>query len=249
MRYRQTSDGPRPPRHGKSRYRAEAVEVISELDVQTPNPRVSFTVMAHPKRKEWAEDIARDIGCDITWDEKNDRHDTGLRAIKACDLSADWHVVIQDDVILCEDFVSTLTEACKFANPLSPIGLYYGGSGGVRSAHVSPHLRAMEVGANWIIRKGPVWGPGIVYPVSTIPNLVKHFESSAVENYDRRVMRYYQSIEQDCWYTVPSLVDHRQEDNPSLCGHDRPNRTARLFAGPQTPSVLRWNGPAIRSRA
>jgi hypothetical protein len=249
MRYRQTSDKPRPPHHGRNRYREGAVEVIEELSVSTIEPVLSFTVMAHEKRKEWAEEIAAEIGCDITWDRRNDRHDTGARAIEAYNPKATHHVVVQDDALLCGDFVNTLTEACRYAHPFAPLGLYHGGKGGARSAHVVAHNHAVDAGARWLIRKGPIWGPGIVYPVATIPDLLKYFKTSAVQNYDRRVMRYYQSVEQDCWYTVPSLVDHRTEENPSLCGHDLPNRHARLFAGPQTPSVLRWNGPAVRSKA
>lgn len=248
MRYRQASDNLRPPSRNH-KYREGAAEVIRELSVSTPQPKLSFTVMAHEKRKEWAEDIAREIGCDITWDQRNDRHDTGFRAIKAYDPDATHHVVVQDDVHLCGDFKNTVYEACRYAHPFAPIGLYHGGKGSARSAHVSAHTRAVKENATWLIRKGPIWGPAIVYPVATIPDLMKYFKSSSVTNYDRRVMRYYQSVRQDCWYTIPSLVDHRTEDNPSLCGHNLPNRHARLFAGPQTPSVLRWNGPAVRSYA
>lgn len=247
MRYRQVSDKPRPLRHGQAKHREGAVEVIRSLAVNTPNPRLSFTVMAHEKRKDWALQIAAEIGCDITWDRINDRHDTGLRAIKAYDSGATHHVVVQDDAHLCEDFVRTVEDAVRYAHPFAPIGLYYGGKGGARSAHVFAHNRAVQENANWIIRKGPIWGPGIVYPVATIPDLVKYFSTSAIQNYDRRVMWYYQSVEQDCWYTIPSLVNHRVEDNPSLCGHNLPNRQARLFAGPQASSVLRWDGPAVRS--
>jgi hypothetical protein len=244
--YRQVSDRLQPPSYATNKYREGAAEVVFDLPVVTEDPRISFTVMAHPKRKDWAEQISKDIGCNITWDQINDRHDTGLRAIKSCDLEADWHVVVQDDVILCDNFVETVYNSLRYVPTTSPVGFYYGGKGKTSSAHARAAIEAQKSKANWIIRKGPVWGPAIGYPVNTIPGLVRHFRNSAVANYDRRVMRYYESIDEDCWYTFPSLVDHRQEDNPSLCGHDRPNRSARSFLSPQSALEVDWSGSAIK---
>lgn len=209
---------------------------------------VSFTVMAHPKRKEWAEELARDIGCDITWDQRNDRHDTGLRAIRAHGVNVTHHVVVQDDVHLCQDFRETVEEMVRYADPYAPIGLYYGAKGKASSRHSMAHEAAVSAGAVWLARPGPVWGPGIIYPVATIPDLVKYFSASIVENYDRRVMKYYESVGKSCWYSVPSLVDHRQEGNPSLCGHDRGNRQSRMFIGPQSGLNVEWSGPVLRSQ-
>jgi hypothetical protein len=246
MRYRQVTDSFRPPLRRESIYREGAVKVINESPVSTPDPVVSFTVMAHEKRKQWAEEIAEQLGCDITWDRRNDRHDTGLRAIKAYDPDATHHVVVQDDVHLCNNFKEVVTNAIRYAHPFAPIGLYHGGKGNAMSAHVRVVSEAEKHGACWIARKGPIWGPGIVYPVATIPDLIKYFSSSIVENYDRRVMKYYQSVGQMCWYTYPSLVDHRQENNPSLCGHDRGNRVARKFLGPQEALEVDWSGPVVK---
>jgi len=248
MRYRQVSDEPRPSFRYTSRYREGAAEVVKKVSISTENPLLSVTVMAHPKRKEWAEELAVQIPATITWDQKNDRHDTGYRAIKAHDVNATHHVVVQDDVHLCGNFLKAVTEACKYAPNNAPIGLYYGGKGKASSAHAKAALEAEANNASWIVRKGPIWGPAIVYPVSTIPDLLKYFKSSVVENYDRRVMRYYQSLNQMCWYTFPSLVDHRQEDNPSLCGHDRGNRVARHFAGPQNALEVDWSGPVLKAK-
>ncbi len=245
MRYRQSSDSFRPPDYRNSKYRERAVEVVSGLE-QKP-VKVSYTIMAHPKREKWAEELAVQIPATITWDQKNDRHDTGYRAIEAYDADATHHCVVQDDVILCDDFKKNVKSACSYADSKAPIGLYYGGKGKVSSAHVKAALEADRFNASWIVRKGPIWGPSIVYPTSTIPGLLKYFKNSVVENYDRRVMMYYQKQNTKCWYTYPSLVDHRQEDNPSLCGHDRGNRVAKRFFGPQEALEVDWSGPVVKA--
>lgn len=246
MRYRQTSDDFRPLSRSNKKYSEGAVEVVQRGSISTFEPVVSFTVMAHEKRKEWAEQIATEIGCDITWDRRNDRHDTGLRAIKAYDPDATHHVVVQDDVRLCDNFTKVVANAISYADPFAPIGLYYGGGSSKMSRHVAAAAEAEKHNASWIVRKGPIWGPAIVYPVATIPDLMKYFKASIVENYDRRVMNYYHSMGQACWYSYPSLVDHRQGDSPSLCGHDRGNRVARRFITPQEALEMDWSGPVVK---
>jgi hypothetical protein len=248
MRYRQISDSFRPPDHRSHKYRERAAEVVLSVPVSTENPILSFTVMAHKKREKWAEEIAEEIGCNITWDQKNDRHETGLRAIESYDANATHHCVVQDDVILAKDFVNLVQDACRYVPPNSPIGLYYGGKGARKSAHFKAGQDADEANASWIVRKGPIWGPGIVYPIASIKQLAWYFKVSPIQNYDRRVMKYYQSVGADCWYTNPSLVDHRQEDNPSLCGHDKGNRVARNFASPQTGIEVDWSGPVLKAK-
>ena len=246
MNLRQKKDRPFPPRSGASRYRDTSAKVVSSLGPYKDSVKVSFTVMAHPKRREWAEQIAADIGCDITWDQRNDRHDTGLRAIKAHDVGADYHVVVQDDVVLPADFAESVREALRWV-PGEPVSFYYGGKGSAHSKHVAAWSEASRAGCSWLARKGPIWGPAIAYPRANIAELIDYFKSSDVQNYDRRVMKFYQSVGSLCWYSLPSLVEHRQDDNPSLCGHDRGLRQAREFVGPRSALDVDWSGPVARA--
>jgi hypothetical protein len=245
LQYRQARDNFRPPVHRRSVYRDRAAEVVPPREPR--RSAVSFTVMAHPKRAVWAEALAERIGhgCTVTWDQKNDRHDTGIRAIRAYGPGT-HHCVVQDDALVPDDFALSVVEACRWVPEGHPIGLYHGGS--ERSAHGRVWAEALARGAVWLARKGPIWGPGIVYPSETIQALTSWYEVSHVQNYDRRVMKFYQQMGRDCWYTVPSLVEHRQEDNPSLCGHDTGVRRAAAFIGPRSAVEVDWSGLALRSR-
>lgn len=246
VRYRQNTDRHRPPRHGASRYRDVAAAVVPSDGPYRESVNVSFTIMAHPKRAEWVGELQRQLPeASVTWDQKNDRHDTGLRAIKAHGVNVDWHVVVQDDVVLPDNFAGAVREALRWV-PDAPVGFYYGGKGSAHSQHVAAWSQAD--GASWLVRKGPIWGPAIAYPAGNIGALIDYFGQSDVENYDRRVMRFYQSVGVDCWYSMPSLVEHRQGDNPSLCGHDRGVRQAREFVGPRNALEVDWSGPVARSR-
>jgi hypothetical protein len=202
--------------------------------------------MAHFKRKDWAENLAAEIPANIVWDRKNDRHDTGLRAIKAHGVNANWHVVVQDDVHVPPDFKEGVEEVLKWVPDGVPVSFYHGGSAKT-SRHSQAVLRAIDAGACWLERKGPIWGPAIAYPVDTIPALVKFFAASEVQNYDRRVMEYYQSVGVDCWYTIPSIVEHRQEGNVSIVGHDYKGvRKAKSFLGPRSVLSVDWSNPVLK---
>lgn len=245
MKYRQTNDKRQAPSPRTTRYRGQAFW----LENKKPKERqavVSFTIMAHKKRARWARALAAKIGCGITWDKVNDRHETGLRAIQAYDDKATHHCVVQDDAIICKGFVEAVKEACCYLPDGAPASLYHGGFN-KESIHSQAFDRAVSSGASWLVRKGPIWGPAIIYPVSTIEDLVKFYEESEVQNYDRRVMRFYQKNNQKCWYSVPSLVQHRVEGNPSLSGHDGNIRQARAFVGPQNALDVDWSGPILKA--
>ncbi len=234
----------------KKNRHTEGRQVLEDGRVRQRDIRLSFAIMAHPKRRDWVDSLEANMPkATVVWDRVNDRHDTGLRSILAYDREATHHVVVQDDSILGLDFAKGLEKALSYVDPGAPVGLYYGAKGSVGSAHAIAVDFAVQNGASWVVRKGPVWGPAIVFPVDTINELVTYFKSSSTPNYDRRVMEFYQSNGVDCWYSVPSMVDHRTDGNASLAGHDwKGPRAARVFSGPQSLLDVGWDGPVVRFR-
>lgn len=249
-RYTQIADrAPAPPARRRRLSYSDGGFELREGKLFKESVNVSFAIMAHKKREAWVPYLQEKIpSAKVVWDKYNDRHETGLRSIKAHGANADWHVVVQDDVILADDFVEGVQEALRFVPDGSPVGFYYGGKGSKNSAHATALSEAIVRGASWLVRRGPVWGPAIAYPVSTIGDLTEFYEKSSVQNYDRRAKTFYDSRNARCWYSVPSLVDHRVEDNPSLSGHHKPNRSAGVFVGPRSALSVDWSGPALWDR-
>lgn len=68
-------------------------------------PTLSITIMAHPKREEWARELGDELDAEVIWDQKNNLWDTCKRAWLANDLEKDYSMVLQDDVILCDNFI------------------------------------------------------------------------------------------------------------------------------------------------
>jgi hypothetical protein len=135
--------------------------------------------------------------------------------------------VIQDDAIVCDDLVEGLTKALEVV-PDNPVGLYLGNirpAPGLMGAMAS---HAERNGLSWVVGEGPLWGVGVCLPASMVHPMLEGCASSHIENYDRRMAAWFKSEGIDCWYTLPSLVDHRA--GPSLIyGAAAPVRHARNF--------------------
>lgn len=194
---------------------------------------VAGVVMAHEKRRPWAEGLAEQLGLPICWDRINDRHETGFRCLEA-GISSDashW-LVVQDDAITCRDLLAGLDQAVRVSEDRI-VGLYVGNVRPQAATSTRKVAAAREQGRSWLALPGPWWGVGIVIPTVHLSSLVGHYEASRHENYDRRIEKWAAAAKVGCWYTVPSLVEHRHGDeNPSLVPkRTATQRRARWFIG------------------
>lgn len=205
--------------------------------------RLSVAVMAHPARAGDVPALLRDLDAPATvvWDEINDRWHTGRRSLLAFDPHATHHLVVQDDAILCRELVPMLEERVLEAVPDHPIALYTGAAR-PRANYVEARIAwAMEHGEAWLAMEGPLWGVAIVLPTRFIaPAVTWGDRHPEILNYDIRLARYFKSIRTSCFYTVPSLVDHR--DGESLVeGRNGKGRKAFRFIGRHnSPRTVDW---------
>lgn len=206
------------------------------------NMRCSTVIMAHPSRSELVEELQSTLDRDVpvVYDGKvkpskspQQRWRTGRRAWEAIDRTADYGMVIQDDVLVSRDFIAGVESAL---NVLGPEGLVsaYTGTGRPDQTSVLRALDAAErQGSSWTSTRSLNWGPAIIVPTSTIEDMLYWCDQKkhAVKNYDYRIGLYFRDVVGwRTWYLVPSLVEHR--DVPSLVGHDAgPKREAHNFIG------------------
>jgi hypothetical protein len=202
--------------------------------------KLSATIMAHPARERAVGELQAQLDreLEVIWDENPvpskdpmQRWAVGRRAWEAHDPTADWHLVIQDDVFVSKHLMAGLERAL---DELGKDGLVsaYTGTGRPDQANVHRALAyATKNGYTWMTTRSLNWGPAILAPVHTIPAMLKwcSHSSKARGNYDWRIGVYYRDVlKWRTWYTNPSLVEHR--GLPSLCGHDTgPVRKAHRF--------------------
>ena len=217
--------------------------------VASGNGELSVAIMAHKKREEWVPDLESQLpGVTTVWDKKNDRWDTGARSLVAHNGKSEWHMVVQDDALLPPDFYEGVKKMLRSAPPEHPVGLYYGR---VRPRAIDTEnltAKAKKEKASFIVHNGPWWGVGIVIPTAHTKDIVNWGDKNPqIPNYDRRISRWYGQMDIPCYYTVPSLIEHRTENNPSLVpGRTGQNRRAWEFLGPRSALDIEWNGPIVK---
>lgn len=209
--------------------------------------KLSVSVMAHHKRAHLVPELVERLGVDadrVTWDRKSDRWETGRRAMLDHDPDADYHMVLQDDAIICRDLIPGLQVALDHV-PAEALACPYVGTRRPLTEKVTAAVeQANTLNASWIVLQTLNWGVAIIVPTATITDMVTWCDRLKIPNYDKRVGQYYWRVHNwPTWYTWPCLVDHR--DVPSLAGHG-PDRRAHRFAGEDISALdLHWDGERV----
>ncbi len=217
---------------------------------EAPVIRLSAAVMAHPKRTEMVESLLAELDrpVPVVWDQCNDRHETGLRALLAADPDATHHLVIQDDAVPCGDLLAGMEAALAHVPAGHPACFYVGRVRPFRQL-IDAAVRLAGDEASWLRMPGPYWGPAIVVPTADVPALATwwHGAGRRIPNYDRRIARFYAARGLNCYYSWPSLVDHRGD--VSLIGHGTSQRRAhRALKAGQSALEVGWSGPVVEVR-
>jgi hypothetical protein len=157
------------------------------------------------------------------------------------DPDADWHLVLQDDAVVCPDMLDGFAKALE----------HVPATGAVASAYFS-HIRpfpartigavsdAETAGAAWIVSRFVWWGVAVAIPVREIPAMLVMGDKRH-EAYDRRIGLHFRNERFRCWHPYPSLVDHRDEE--SLVGH-KTGRKAYRFLDHSALDVA-WSSPTV----
>jgi len=200
--------------------------------------KLSVSVMAHPVRRPLVEELLAQLGdVPVSWDsnpepspEPQRRWATGRRAFELADPQSDWHVVVQDDALVSENFREGLARALDHA-PFGVIVSPYLGTKRPSQQSVQRAIqKAEKAGSSWTTMSGLNWGVAIAVPTVSIPHMLAWCDEQTTMPYDTRIGRFYRDqLGWECWYTWPSLVDHRE--GPSICGHSSSGRYAHRFAG------------------
>lgn len=205
---------------------------------------LSVGIMAHPKRKPFVDDLLSQLGpAAVYWDTDNNRWHTGLKALRgeAGHAETTHSLILQDDAILCKDFVEGVLRVIQMVPEGIPVNLY---TGVYRKFIHEMNTAYMQKPFNWLVTPGILWGVGIVLPTFDLLDIISYCEDRPEQNYDMRISRYYENVKQcGVWSPIPSLVDHR--DGPSLVAGRRGGRRAWKFIG-RNASALDFPHPVVK---
>ena len=203
-------------------------------------PSLSIAIMHHPKRAERIPPLVASIGegapVTVVEDTNSDGNwPTAKRAWAAYPESATHHAVIQDDVLVCADFIATLQHLIRIL-PNHCIGLYC-------PRKVAD--TAANRGHSWALLRYGVWGQGFLMPTSWFRACLDWNAANLTEQVfigdDTRVGYWLQAANTPTWLTVPSLIEH-DAPSDSLLGYGNSRRVARRFIGTEGRGLERnWH--------
>jgi hypothetical protein len=220
--------------------------------------KLSASIMAHVDRSREATELWADLvyGVDrnvsISWDMIQpasgdaDRVWGTARVGWSLGLATEGgthHVLIQDDALVCADFLAGLEQALAFVPENAIVSPYLGKAINVPTRWETVANRATAAGARWIRSDTVMWGVCLVMPTALIPEMVAWADKRSGRPDDMRVGGFAKANGLEVWYPWPSLVDHRA-DMASLTKHRARDRVARRF---HTGSALEldWSGPVV----
>jgi len=209
---------------------------------------ISIAIMSHPDRSKEAESLYNRLShmqfssIDLVFDSENNEWKNGETCLRKGN-DSDWHIIIQDDAIISDNFYENVKNAILNVPDKSLISFYTG------TVRPMPHRvkRAVESAAthaaNWLYSDNLFWGVCIALPREYIEKLLA-FTQNRKEVYDRRIGTYFYINHLPIYYTNPSLVDH-DYTLKSLTGHDY--NTEPRKAHQYEPLIIKnWNNQAIQ---
>lgn len=217
--------------------------------------KLSAAIMAHPDRAPLVEELQARLNPDgsapipVAWDDegkpsgKGDRvWRTARRAWLMRDPDADFHVLIQDDAIVCLDLLAGLGKAVDHVPGQSLVCAYLGKGRNVPIRWTRMAERADQAEASWVRSQKLMWGVCLAVSTDLVDEMVAWCDRKAGMPDDMRVGRWFERRDAEVWYTWPSLVDHASV--PSLTKHRAVDRAAvRHHQG--SALQLDWSGPVV----
>jgi len=166
--------------------------------------KLSISIMIHPKRLEYLPYLESKLGkCPVSLDQ-------GIGLIANCrnawsmyDPTADYHVVIQDDCIVCDDFYNRACQRIEKAGGL-PVSFFFAKS----KFFLKYEKEKNETCA--IVKKGLYGGLAICLPTKLIPAMLVFYDKQTVPFDDHRIGLFCMANELLIYSPIPCLIDHRQ---------------------------------------
>lgn len=177
--------------------------------------------MAHPSREKYFGYLKEKLGdVHIQVDDGCGLLENCLRSWEWFDKSADYHLVVQDDAIICESFHKRLDNLLN--NGIFMYSLYH-----ANRPTFKDEVEIAMAGPGYIIKNSVHSGLAIALPTKLIPGMISHFETLDDPADDVRIGIWAKKIGLKNFIPIPSLVDHRAD--PSLHGNNPVNKYTKAY--------------------
>lgn len=184
--------------------------------------KISISIMAHPSREKYFEYLTERLdGAPFSVDEGWGLLENAKRSWLLYDDTADYHIVIQDDAILCDNFIEKARAAIEQNNGMI-VSFYHAN----RSQFETEVKKALE--NNGVIIKQHIHSAlAMAIPTNRIKEMIAYFETLDNPQDDVRIGLWAKHAGIKNAIIIPSLVDHRAD--PSLHKNNQANKYTKAF--------------------
>ena len=152
---------------------------------------------------------------------------------------ADWNVVIEDDAMPVDGFRDQLEAALDVAP--APIVSLYLGTGYIYDFQVQQIVKqALTIDANWIVTDRLLHAVGVAVRGDLVSRLITGVRGRPQQAIDRAISMWARAAGHKVSYTMPSLLDHRDEASVV-----KPERRRSPRTGWKVGTRNRWNPTSI----
>lgn len=192
---------------------------------------LSIAVMAHPSREKFFPYLKEKLG-DVPFSIDHDSAGVWPNAKKAWsmfDPGALYHLVVQDDAIVCENFreraEEAIIDAIRKNGSRVAISFYFGNRG---TFH---HIAEQGLERGYCMMARTPWAVAICLPSNLIPEMLAEAETMAQPQDDVRIGKFLKARKIRVYFPMPSLIDHRTaaDGTESLVGDSGQGRKAFKF--------------------
>ena len=174
---------------------------------------VEYVIMAHPSRKEFVPKLQEAIKCPVVWDDKGlglvKAHVQAWEAFNA--IPGNYCCVIQDDVILTEDFRGKMSyHVLNCIEKYGRIGFHAYLRNTVNRHVLRKVGRCKREKKDHVVLPSVYSGNSIALPSEHVGPMLEHFKTMDVASGDRRINDYLHKAGLGVYFPLPSLVDHRE---------------------------------------
>lgn len=187
--------------------------------------KISISVMAHPSRAEFFPYLREKLG-DIPF--AIDEEGKGVwanrkKALALRDPKADFHLIVQDDAIICDDFLKKAKDVLDGVGKggMIAVSFYYGR----QKLKQKEALRGLHHG--YVLNDWLTWGLAVCLPTKIIPGMIEFCDKMKMPQDDHRIARFLKLNNIKVYYPIPSLINHRI--GKSLVNDPGENRVAYKY--------------------
>lgn len=194
--------------------------------------KLSISIMGHPSRESFFKHLTDNLGnVPFALDHNNAGEWENCKAAwRLHDPSAQWHVVIQDDAIICKDFMARALSVIKKAKQILDVedyvcNFYFGARKSARKTAAKAMVRGYWVNTQ------PKWGVAICMQTKFIEDMIKFGDKLTDPAFgtrdDIRIAKFIGHKNIPVYFPMPSIINHRA--GQSLVGDPGTNRQAYKF--------------------